>query len=170
VLEGKCFIMSRTHKTHPEAEKNLHISLVDKILQIGHHQSPNDKSRILFRNLTCLWTDTDHPEVLQIKQGNPYGCDGGGFIAVSYSFEHTPGLECDRNGRYIIVGPSGGYIRRSKVRDVTLRTSFVTRNTKMCAGSRSTRNAVPRRNRVRNRPPWIPWMFCIVEASSPSDF
>jgi hypothetical protein len=64
--------MSGTHKTHPEAEENLHISLVDKILQIGHHRSSNDKPRILFKNLTCLWTDTDHPEVLQIKQGIPY--------------------------------------------------------------------------------------------------
>jgi hypothetical protein len=113
--------MSGTHKTHPEAEENLHISLVDKILQIGHHQSPNDKLRIWFENLICLWTDTNHSETLQIKQGIPYGCDDGGFIAVSYSFEHTPGLECDRNGRYIIVGPSEGFVRPSKVRDVLLR-------------------------------------------------
>lgn len=70
--------------------------------------------------MTCLWTDTNHPETLQIKQGVPNGCDDGGFIAVSYSFKHTPGLECDRKGRYIIVGPFGGFVRRSKVRDVML--------------------------------------------------
>jgi hypothetical protein len=114
-------MMSGTHKFHPEAEENSHISLVDKILQIGHHQSPNDKSRIWFENLTCLWTDTNHSETLQIKQGIPYGCDDSGFIAVSYSSEHTPGLECDHNGRYTIIGSSGGYVRRSKVRDVILR-------------------------------------------------
>jgi hypothetical protein len=112
--------MSGTHKTHPEAEENLHISLVDKILQIGHHRSPNDKSRIWLKNLTCLWTDTNHPKTLQIKQGIPSGYDGGGFIAVSYSSEHTPGLECDCNGRYTIIGPSEEYVRRSKVRDVVL--------------------------------------------------
>jgi hypothetical protein len=112
--------MSATHKIHPEAEENLHISLVDKILQIGHQQSPNDKSRIWFENLTCLWTDTYRSETLQIKQGIPDGCNDGGFIAVSYSFEHTPGLECDHSGRYTMIGPSGGYVRRSKVRDVIL--------------------------------------------------
>jgi hypothetical protein len=113
--------MSETHKTYPGAEENSHISLVDKILYVGHHRSPNNKSRIWFENLTCLWTDTNHPKTLQIRQGIPHGCDDGRFIAVSYSFEHTPGLECDRNGRYIIIGPSGEYIRRSKVRDVILR-------------------------------------------------
>lgn len=112
--------MSATHETHPEAEENLHISLVDKILQIGHQQSRNDKSRIWFENLACLWTDTNHSETLQINQGIPDGCDDGGFIAVSYSFEHTPGLECDCSGKYTIIGPSGGYVRRSKVRDVIL--------------------------------------------------
>jgi hypothetical protein len=113
--------MSGTHRSHPEAEDNSHYSLVDKILRIEHHRSPNDKSRIWFKNLTCLWTDTNHSKTLQIKQGIPYGCDVGSFIAVSYSSEHTPGLECDRNGIYIIIGPSGGYVRRSKVRDVILR-------------------------------------------------
>jgi hypothetical protein len=121
VLEGKRFMMFGTHKTHPGAEENSHISLVDKILYIGHHQSPNNKSRIWFENLTCLWTDTNRSKTLQIRQGIPHGCDAGRFIAVSYSFEHTPGLECDRNGRYIIIGPSGGYVRRSKVRDVIFR-------------------------------------------------
>jgi hypothetical protein len=114
-------MMSGTHKFHPEAEENSHISLVDKILQIGHHRRPNDKSRIWFKNLTCLWTDTNHSKTLQIKQGIPSGYDGGGFIAVSYSSEHTPGLECDCNGRYTITGPSEEYVRRSKVRDVVLR-------------------------------------------------
>jgi hypothetical protein len=114
-------MMSDTHRPHPEAEENSHYSLVDKILQIEHHRSPSDKSRIWFKNLTCLWTDTNHSKTLQIKQGIPYGCDDGSFIAVSYSSEHTPGLECDRNGIYIIIGPSGGYVRRSKVRDVILR-------------------------------------------------
>ena len=113
-------MMPGTHKTHPEAGENLHISLVDEILQIGHHQSLNNKSRIWFENLSCLWTDTNDSEKLQIKRGIPYGCDDGGFIAVSYSFEHTPELECYRNGRYIIIGPSGEFVRRSKVRDVIL--------------------------------------------------
>jgi hypothetical protein len=113
-------MMSGTHKFHPEAEENSHISLVDKILRIGHHRSLNDKSRLWFKNLTCLWTDTNHSKTLRIKQGIPYGCKEGGFIAVSYSSEHTPGLECDRNGIYTIIGPSGGYVRRSKVRDVIL--------------------------------------------------
>jgi hypothetical protein len=112
--------MSETHKFHPEAEENSHISLVNKILQIGYHQSLNKKSRIWFDNLTCLWTSTNHSKTLLIKQGIPYGCDNGGFIAVSYSSEHTPGLECDRSGRYTIIEPSGGPVRRSKVRDVIL--------------------------------------------------
>jgi hypothetical protein len=111
VPESKCSVMSATHKFHPEAEENSHFSLVDEVLQIGNYQRPNEKSKIWFGNLTCLWTDTNHSKTLQIKQGMPYGCDGGGFIAVSYSFEHTPGLECDRNGRYTIIGPSGGYVR-----------------------------------------------------------
>jgi hypothetical protein len=114
-------MMSDTHRPHPEAEENSHYSLVDKILQIEHHRSPSDRSRIWFKNLTCLWTDTNHSKTLQIKQGIPYGCDDGSFIAVSYSSEHTPRLECDRNGIYIIIESSGGYVRRSKVRDVILR-------------------------------------------------
>jgi hypothetical protein len=118
--ESKCSMMSATHKFRPEAEENAQFSLIDEILRIGNYQSPNDKSKIWFENLTCLWTDTNHSKTLQIRQGTPHGCDNGGFIAVSYSFEHTPGLECDRNGRYIIIGPSGGYVRRSKVRDLIL--------------------------------------------------
>ena len=112
--------MSAAHKFHPEAEENVHFSLIDEILRIGNYQSPNDKSKIWFENLTCLWIDTNHSKTLQIRQGTAHGCDDGGFIAVSYSFKHTPGLESDRNGRYIIIGPSGGHVRRSKVRDVIL--------------------------------------------------
>jgi hypothetical protein len=119
--EGKCFMMSETHKCYPEAEENLHLSIVDKILQIGHHQIPNDKPRIWFKNLTCLWRDTNHPKTLQNKRGIPYGNDGDDFIAVSYSSEHTPGLECGRNGKYTIIGPSGKYVRRNKVCDVIFR-------------------------------------------------
>lgn len=55
--------------------------------------------------------------MLQIKRGIPDGYGYGDIIAVSYSSEHTPGLECGRNGRYTLIGPSGRYIRRSKVRD-----------------------------------------------------
>jgi hypothetical protein len=113
-------MMPRTHKIRPEAEENSHISPVGKIPHIGHHRDPNNKLRIWFKYLTCLWTDTNHSKPPQIKQGISYGCDYGGFIAVSYSSEHTPGLEGDRNDRYTIIGPSGGYVRRSKVRDVIL--------------------------------------------------
>jgi hypothetical protein len=67
IQQGKCFAMAKTHKYYPEAGENSHFSFVEKILEIGLHSVPNDNSRIWFENLTCLWTDTRHPNVLQMK-------------------------------------------------------------------------------------------------------
>jgi hypothetical protein len=112
--------MAKTHKHHPEAGENSHLSLVDKILEIGHHRIPNEKSRIWFENLTCLWTDTNHSKVMQIKRGTAYGCGEQDFIAVSYTSKHTPGLESGRNHGYIVVEAGGQSRRQSIVRDEVL--------------------------------------------------
>jgi hypothetical protein len=58
--------------------------------------------------------------VLQVKRGIPYGHEDDDSIAVSYSLEHTSGLERDCNGRYAIIGRSRRHVCRSKVRDVIL--------------------------------------------------
>jgi hypothetical protein len=118
--QGKCFAMAKPHKVHPEPRGNADLSLVDKILEIGCHCVPNKKSRIWFENLTCLWTDTRHPNVLQIKRGIPDGYKYDNFIAVSYSSEHTPGLECDRSHGYTVIEAGGRSRRASIVRDEVL--------------------------------------------------
>jgi hypothetical protein len=109
--------MSKIHRYRSGLGEISHLSLVDEILEIARYQISNDKSKIWFENLTCLWTNTNHPNVLQVKRGLPYGYEDDNFIAVSDSSEHTPGLECDRHGRYTIINGSGRYVRRSKVRD-----------------------------------------------------
>ena len=93
------------------------LSLVYEILKIASRRVSNDKSEIWFENLTCLWTNANHPKVLQIRRGLPYGHKDDNFIAVSYSSEYTPGLECRRHGGYTIMSGSGTYVRQSKVRD-----------------------------------------------------
>lgn len=118
--QGKCFAMAKTNKIYPEAGEKADLSLVDKILEIGRHCVPNNKSRIWFENLTCLWTDTKHPKMLQIKRGIPGGHRYDNFIAVSYSSEHTPGLECDRSRGYTVVEAGGRSRRESIVRDEVL--------------------------------------------------
>jgi hypothetical protein len=118
--QGKCFAMAKSNKIYPEAGEKADLSLVDKILEIGRHCVPNNKSRIWFENLTCLWTDTKHPKVLQIKRGIPGGHRYDNFIAVSYSSEHTPGLECDRSRGYTVVEAGGRSRRESIVRDEVL--------------------------------------------------
>jgi hypothetical protein len=109
--------MSKIHTYQSGPADNPHLSLVDEILEIASRQISNNKFKIWFENLTCLWTNTNHPKVLQIKRGLPHGYEDNNFIAVSYSSEHTPGLECSRHGSYTITSGSGTYIRRSKVRD-----------------------------------------------------
>jgi hypothetical protein len=112
--------MAKTYKHYPEAGENSHFSLVEKIPEIGLHSVPNDKSRICFENLTCLWTDTSHPEVLQMKRGIPNGHKHDEFIAVSYSLEHTPGLECGHSRGYTVVEAGGESRCESIVRDEVL--------------------------------------------------
>jgi hypothetical protein len=112
--------MSKIYRYQSGLGEISHLSLVDEILEIARYQISNDKSKIWFENLTCLWTNTNHPKVLQVKRGLPYGYEDDNFIAVSYSSEHTPGLEYDRHGRYTIISGSGTYVRRSKVRDEIL--------------------------------------------------
>jgi hypothetical protein len=113
-------MMSKTHEAHPEAGENSRLSLVGKMLEIGHHRIPNEKSRIWFENLTCLWTDTNYSKVMQIMRGTPYGSGERDFIAVSYASKHTPGLECGRNRGYTVVEAGGQSYRKSIVRDEVL--------------------------------------------------
>jgi hypothetical protein len=112
--------MTKTHKVHLEAGKTADPSLVDKILEIGRCRVSSEKSRIWFENLTCLWTDTRHPNVLQIKRGIPDGYRYDNFIAVSYSSKHTPGLECDQSRGYTLIESGGRSRRESIVRDEVL--------------------------------------------------
>jgi hypothetical protein len=113
-------MMSKIHKFHPEAGENSRLSLVDKMLEIGHHRIPNEKSRIWFENLTCLWTDANYTKVMQIVRGTPYGFGEQDFIAVSYASKPTPGLECGRNRGYNVVEAGGQSRRKSVVRDEVL--------------------------------------------------
>jgi hypothetical protein len=64
-----------------------------------------------------LWTDTRHPEVLLMKRGIPNGHKHGEFIAVSYSSEHTPGVEYGRSRGYTVIEAGGERLRKSIVRD-----------------------------------------------------
>jgi hypothetical protein len=108
---GIDFTMSKIHRYQSGLGEISHLSLVDEILEIARRQIPNIESKIWFENLTCLWTNRNHPKVLQIKRGSPYGHEDNNFIAVSYSSEHTPGLECGRHGGYTIMSGSGTYVR-----------------------------------------------------------
>jgi hypothetical protein len=112
--------MAKTHQYHPEAGKNSHLSLVDKILDIGLHSVPYDKTRIWSGNLTCLWTDANYLKVLQIKRGIPDGYECDGFIAVPYTSKHTPRLECGRSRGYSMIEAEGESRCQSIVRDEVL--------------------------------------------------
>jgi hypothetical protein len=163
------FTMSKIHIYESGLGEISHLSLVDEISKIARHQIPNDKSKIWFENLTYLWTNTNHPKVLKIKRGLPSGYEDDNFIAVSYSSEHTPGLERGRYGRYTMRSGSGKYVRRSKVRgDMMYRILRHARNKDVCRFW-IDKECSPEKDSSQ-RPPWIPWMFCIVKVSIQSDF
>jgi hypothetical protein len=125
--------MSEIHTYRSGLADNSHLSLVDEILEIARRQISDDKSEIWFENLKCLWTNTNHPEVLQIKRGIPNGYKDNNCIAVSYSSEHMLGLEFGRHGGYTIMSGSGTYIRRSKVRnDILYRVLRYARHRNVC--------------------------------------
>jgi hypothetical protein len=65
--------MSEIHTYRSGLADNSHLSLVGEILEIASRRVPNNESEIWFANLTCLWTNVNHPEVLQINRGLPYG-------------------------------------------------------------------------------------------------
>jgi hypothetical protein len=113
--------MAKTHKYHPEAGKNSHLSLVDNNSRYWTPLRPtNDKTRIWSEDLTCLWTDANYLEVLQIKRGIPDGYEYDGFIAMPYTSKHTPGLECGRSRGYTMIEAGGESRRQSIVRDEVL--------------------------------------------------
>jgi hypothetical protein len=74
----------------------------------------------LVREFDVLVDKFRPPKVLQIKRGIPDGCKYGDFIAVSYSSEHTPGLECGRSRGFTVIEAGGESRRESIVRDEVL--------------------------------------------------
>lgn len=112
--------MSWIHDAHLGAGEHHHPSLIQRILDIGQSGVPNDKSKAWSQNLTCLWISTRTSNSLQIIRGMPEGDDDERYIAVSYSWTVTPGLECNRSGRYAVAETRGLYLRQSKVRDEVL--------------------------------------------------
>ncbi|KAM0714666.1 hypothetical protein Q7P37_009964 [Cladosporium fusiforme] len=118
--EDEDFAMVDTRDKHAQYEESFHRTLVAKLLEIARFWAPNDKSEVWFENLSCLWLNANRPGALQVRQGTPKGCEFGSYIAVSYSWNHTPGLESPRNGKYAVTGTCGEYLRQSRVRDEVL--------------------------------------------------
>jgi hypothetical protein len=117
----------------------------------------------LVREFDVLVDKFRPPKVLQIKRGIPDGCKYGDFIAVSYSSEHTPGLECGRSRGFTVIEAGGESRRESIVRDEVL-----TRVLRYARHNGLRRFWIDREcsplgeDSERNRSPWIPWIFYIV--------
>jgi hypothetical protein len=112
--------MTEIRNADPDAGPSSGQTLVSKILDVGRLRALNDKSETWFKNLSCLWMNAGGPNALQIIEGTPDGYDDADYIAVSYSWTLTPRLECDRNGKYAVIGQRGECLRKSVVRDEVL--------------------------------------------------
>lgn len=112
--------MSRIHDAYLEAGEGHHPSFVQRMLDIGQSGVPNHKSKAWSENLTSLWINPRSSESLQIRRGTPRDDDDERYIAVSYSWVITPGLESDRCGKYSVTKARGAYLRQTKVRDEVL--------------------------------------------------
>ena len=112
--------MTETRNTHLDAGRNSSPTLISTILDIARLHTPNNKSNSWFKNLSCLRMNAASPNTLQIVKGTPYGNNDADYIAVSYSCTPTPTLECDRNGKYVVIRARGDPVRKSVVRDEVL--------------------------------------------------
>jgi len=67
-----------------------------------------------------LWIDPNDMNELHLSGKSLHGPKGQDYIAVSYSWKHTPILKSSEAGRYRIIGTEGQIVRQSKVRDEAL--------------------------------------------------
>ncbi|KAK1811659.1 hypothetical protein LTR12_013960 [Friedmanniomyces endolithicus] len=95
-------------------------TLAARLIEIERFQAPNDKSTAWIKDLACLWISPNDMNVLQLKRRPLQSFEDQDYIAVSYSWKHTPILECNQAGKYRITGAQGERIRQSKVRNEVL--------------------------------------------------
>lgn len=94
-------------------------TLVTKLLEIERFRTPNNKSLEWIENLSCLWRDSAQPRTLQLESNPCRGVEGD-YVAVSYSWAITPGLESASSGGFTITDPKGDHFRQSVIRNEVL--------------------------------------------------
>ncbi|GIZ48177.1 hypothetical protein CKM354_001125000 [Cercospora kikuchii] len=70
------------------------------------------------KNLSCIWINPNN--TLQLRGGRYRSSGIQDYVAVSYSWKETPGLEDAKAGGYSIFDCKDGHVRPSKVRDQAL--------------------------------------------------
>lgn len=95
-------------------------SVVSKLLEIARSQSPNDKSSSFIRTLTCLRVNQDGNYSLRLETQDATRKIDRDYVAVSYCWEPSIGLDRTESGKYRVKDTEGRYLRRTKVRDELL--------------------------------------------------
>ena len=105
-----------------EFERNeiANTSLVSSLLRLQEFQSWNTKAKRWAENLKCLTTNRADSNRLELSSKPSKGRDRNKYVAVSWSWRYTPGLEKRASGNYTIYDPDRKIARKNKTRDEVL--------------------------------------------------
>jgi hypothetical protein len=102
---------------HPQPRR---ASLVDELLRIAKYRKINEKSLQWFKNLLCIEILYESSVQLRLVRISPSLTGLSPYIAVSYPWSGTPGLESESKGAYRLIGADVTVPRRNEVRDEIL--------------------------------------------------